>query len=79
MEDRCWCTSVCLCASHKVFLTYAEGPIADQPSSTADLRLILGGKFLDNGEILNGLSLLSLILRSQCMCDDAIVETILGC
>ena len=27
---------------------------ADQPSSTADIKLILGGKFLDNGEILNG-------------------------
>lgn len=27
---------------------------ADQPSSTADIKLILGGKFLDNGEVLNG-------------------------
>lgn len=27
---------------------------ADQPSGTADIKLILGGKFLDNGEILNG-------------------------
>ncbi|BDA48807.1 probable membrane-anchored ubiquitin-fold protein 4 [Coccomyxa sp. Obi] len=33
-----------------------EGPMhADQPSSTADIKLILGGKFLDNGEILNDL------------------------
>ncbi|KAK9917878.1 hypothetical protein WJX75_009168 [Coccomyxa subellipsoidea] len=33
-----------------------EGPLqADQPSSIADLKLILGGKFLDNGEILNDL------------------------
>ncbi len=68
---------VYLLASHKFSLTCAEGPIADQPSSTADLRLILGGKFLDNGEILNGLWLLSLVSRSQCMFDDA--ETILGC
>ncbi len=27
---------------------------ADQPSSITDLKLILGGKFLENGEILNG-------------------------
>ncbi|EIE18185.1 hypothetical protein COCSUDRAFT_45596 [Coccomyxa subellipsoidea C-169] len=33
-----------------------EGPVhADQPTSITDLKLILGGKFLENGEILNDL------------------------
>ena len=33
----------------------AEGPLrAEQPGSSADLKLILGGKFLDNGDMLEG-------------------------
>ena len=33
----------------------AEGPLrAEQPGSAADLKLILGGKFLDNADTLEG-------------------------
>ena len=33
----------------------AEGPLrAEQPGSVADLKLILGGKFLDNADMLEG-------------------------
>ena len=33
----------------------AEGPLrSEQPSSATDLKLILGGKFLENGDVLEG-------------------------
>ena len=33
----------------------ADGPVStDKPNAAPDLRLILGGKFLDNSETLNG-------------------------
>lgn len=33
----------------------AEGPLrSEQPSSATDLKLILGGKFLENGDMLEG-------------------------
>ena len=51
--------------SHKVsvfsmYPTSADGPVStDKPSAAPDLRLILGGKFLDNSETLNGASTFS--------------------
>lgn len=38
-----------------VVCVYADGPVGtDKPNTAPDLRLILGGKFLDNNEMLNG-------------------------
>ena len=49
-----------------------EGPMsAEAPKSAADLKLILGGKFLDNGEVINGEMSLS------CACQLAVSVSVL--
>ena len=43
-------------------LASADGPVStDKPTAAPDLRLILGGKFIENSETLNGASVLSLL------------------
>lgn len=44
----------------RMYSTSADGPVStDTPNAAPDLRLILGGKFLDNSETLNGASTFS--------------------
>ena len=46
---------------------YADGPVGtDKPNTAPDLRLILGGKFLDNNEMLNGAPALSPFMIAHC-------------
>ena len=50
-----------------VACVYADGPVGtDKPNTAPDLRLILGGKFLDNTEVLNGAPALSPHMISHC-------------